>query len=225
MFSRKASYGYYCNLVGAWLCLVSCWLIASSARADFVLEFGQGGIASNQFSIGTVGGTQEIEVYLRETASTSLFAIEGLSFARFSLSYDESIAKVLSDADVSVPGYFDNYGLPDTATNPNSLDLSANNPIFSARILLGTFKFTGIAVGTTTLTLTDFSVDDDFLTGLDTVLDSSLVGSTASLTLTAVPEPSLLLGIVLIVFLFVSHWLVPIVALRCAKIERLSPAV
>ncbi len=76
-----------------------------------------------------------------------------------------------------------------------------NSPVFAnadGRILLGTFEFTGLSLGTTNIGVTDLTVDvDDIISGLGNPLDGLI--SAGSGEVAVVPEPgSVALSLVLL---------------------------
>lgn len=159
------------------------------------------GAPETSFQVG-VGGTVDVRVYLKETAGTS-FLTEDLFSASVRVTFDSpsGIAAVLSTGNI-----FPNSGFTDLtpplsissteAGFTGSVGLDPFLPVeLGDRILLGTFRFTGLSVGTVQLDVLDRdALSDDTLTGFGTVLDGLIATSSAQLEVTSgpatVPEPT-----------------------------------
>lgn len=196
-------------------------LSSLSADAAIIASFTSNGTAFVPVTINT-GQTTEIPLYLwYENTSTdpdppdpNFLNSPGLLSAGLGVTFDTGIANVTAgsidlawnqDPLLSMIQFDNAIG---TAGIVGGLDFFDPVVIAPDSILIGTFTFTGISGGTTTLTLGDFSaiadtvIDDGLGTALDGVIQ---FGSTATITVNgtaAVPEP----GTGLALLLGVGYW-------------------
>ena len=192
-----------------WLGILLTWLIpASVGRADLVFEFGVGGTPQSAIQIPGPGAKVPIQVFLSQTGATTILTDEGLAFAGIKVTIDDpTVAAVLSVDDIVHNSDFNDAFVlfKDVALDASSAELNMgadiNSPIrpnADGRILLGTFEFTGLSLGTTSIGVTDLTIGfDDFITGLGTPLDGLI--SAGSGEVAVVPEPgSVALSLVLL---------------------------
>jgi hypothetical protein len=188
--------------------------LTSPARSDFVWEFDLAGVPTTNFIIPTVGGTVDVQIYLKETNGGNTLTTQGLFSAGVQVQFNSpsGVAAVLptdpnNSSGVHVnPAFNDSgsYSTPVTTTNAKLSEAvtNPNNPVFPAadglnRILFGSFTFTAQSAGTVTLTATRFnpSPDDRIITGQGNPLDSSIPNGSAQILVpgVATPEPGTLL--------------------------------
>ena len=186
---------------------------AGTANAQLQYQFADGvGTVSSTFTV-PVGGAVSVRVYLRDTTpgAPTLSADGGLGAAAVRVSYTNagaaSISNLTTDAVPAVPPW--DFGTTTgsvanaSAVLNNGVDISPQGVLPSAdRIFVGTFTFTGNAVGTSSLT----AADPNPANGLDTSyfntglgLDGLISSSTATVTVVPVPEPGALLGVAAVV--------------------------
>jgi hypothetical protein len=195
-----------------YLCLASIAVLtmaSSPARAGFVYQFDASSYTSS-------GSPINVNVYLVETDSNGTLQSQGLFSAGVSLTpNNNAAAQVLSASNITPNGYTGNPNNPPAngfANNNSTVSSSAavlkadnlgNNIIVYPNaatpneILLGTFTFTPLAVGSFTITANNISSTfSNDVTGSGHDLTSLITGGqTATITVTAVPEPgSLILG-------------------------------
>ena len=186
-------------------CLAVVCGLATPAHAGVLYQFADSaGTPTTNFTISGVGNTVDVRVYLQEDPSPGILASEGLFSASLNVLFDSpaGIAEVTAAGDVTPNPFFTNIvSGPSVASATAGFtgDVGLNPFLFpdgSGRILLGTFRFTGLAVGTTTIRAVDRDLFlDDTVTGLGTVLDSLVENSAGTITveaITAVPEPGAL---------------------------------
>jgi hypothetical protein len=184
--------------------------LANPARADFVWEFDLAGVPTTNFIIPTVGGTVDVQIYLKENNGTVL-ATQGLFGAGVSVSFNSpsGVAAVLNPSDIIL----NNGAAAFNDANPVK-DLSSTSAGFSEatdfthfvfpdalnRILFGSFRFTAQSAGSVTITATRFRPPptDAIVTGQNpggVPLDSLVPNNSASILVvgTATPEPGSLL--------------------------------
>jgi hypothetical protein len=186
------------------IALAATLLLAGAARADFQYEFAQGGTVGTSFSVAQ-GSTIDIQVYLLQTNgpttnSTNLTA-KGLSFGGVALQYSASAPFSIASTSAITPNSAFSTSSPALSTSSGtttaSLQLQNDSPVFApttgtnaGAILLGTFTFTGSSVGTsTTVSALPNANGANNVDGAGTNLDSLIANSSASITVTAVPEP------------------------------------
>jgi hypothetical protein len=191
-----------------WLGILLTWLIpASVGRADLIFEFGVGGTPQSAIQIPGPGAKVPIQVFLSQTGATTILTDEGLAFAGIKVTIDDpTVAAVLNVDDIVHNPAFDDAFALTKAVNPSSAELNMGvsdilNPVFpnaDGRILLGTFEFTGLSLGTTSIGVTDLTIGfDDFITGPGTPLDGLIAAGSGEAAV--VPEPgSVALSLVLL---------------------------
>jgi hypothetical protein len=167
-----------------------------AARADYQFQFADAsGNTSSAFTVNQ-GSTVDIKVYLVETNGGTTLSTTGLSSGGVKLTgYNTGVATVTNAA--GNPGFdFSTTGIP-TATVNNYQDTSPTlkAPTSGAdanRILLGTFTFTGVSAGSTLAVTADPGALNDNVLGSGfgaTAIDGLIQNASASITVTAVPEP------------------------------------
>lgn len=179
------------------------WLVpVTSSDAGLVFEFAVGGVAKTSINIAGVGQTVDIQVYLRQTDGETILTDEGLLTAGIRVSFaNPAVAAVLTAGEIQENPLFDDEVLlmkdvtATTADLTEAVDYSSPYvfPTLSDpdRIWLGRFTFTGLALGSTTISVGDWEEGDgfdDILTGNLTILDGLITLGSATLTVT--PEPS-----------------------------------
>jgi hypothetical protein len=181
------------------MCFVLLWLAAPPAHADlFFATTDLAGVPTNNFDILGVGQTVDIRVYLEET-NGSVLSTEQLFAAGVQVRFDSpsGVAAVLSPGDITPNAAFNDAGSVEKLVTAASAKLSEAtdgvtlvSPDGLSRILLGTFRFTGQAEGTVSLTLLRFNPapDDRIITGQANALDA-LVMQRNPVTIRVVPEP------------------------------------
>jgi hypothetical protein len=176
--------------------------LVAPARAAIQFQLADpAGVEQNNFVIGNIGQTVDVNVYLRQSGLDTLLTDEGLFSAGVRLTYGSpGIAEVLSVLDIAPNPAFDNPTalLKDIGSGYVALDMATdmfgpNFPVFPElstpdRIWLGTFTFTGLSLGSVQITAMDDPGLDNTLTGLGTLLDPQ-IGSDQG-TVNVVPEPS-----------------------------------
>ncbi|MFO0808473.1 MAG: PEP-CTERM sorting domain-containing protein [Gemmataceae bacterium] len=191
-------------------------LTVAPAPAQIALEFANaGGTTQSAFTIPAVGGTVQVQVFITDTGNT--LSSQYLQTAGFrTTSSLPNVARVNATSGIVGNSGFGTNGFitpgVNTASGTADLQMSSFNapqtgpppvpggvpvpgptpPATVTRFSLGTFTFTGIAAGTTTLTFSDIQpTSDNFVTGTGTVLDgrAGLYSGTATITV-AVPEPT-----------------------------------
>jgi hypothetical protein len=186
------------------LWLLSCLLflmLTGNARADLTWQFtdSSGNAApGNNFSVGQ-NGTISLNIYLLETNGGTVLSTQKLASAGVQLTSSNANATVASASNITPNPAFDNNS---ASVSGNSAVLNtglfANSPVApdaQNRVLIGTFTFTaGSAVGSTTVTTSDPHISTaDTVTGTGTVLDALITNASATISVTAVPEPGSLL--------------------------------
>jgi hypothetical protein len=182
--------------------------LGDAARADFIFEFGQGGVISstNSFTVNQ-GSTISIQVFLAQTngptTNSSNLSLNGLQQGGESLSYTNAPFNIASVSNITPNSAFsgpNNTQLSSTTgTATATLQVNGRTPVFPAytdsngnsAVLLGSFTFTGASAGSG-LVATSFP-DPSSANNVDGAandLDSLIQQSSAVITVTAVPEPS-----------------------------------
>jgi hypothetical protein len=190
-----------------WLGILLTWLIpASVGRADLIFEFGVGGTPQSAIQIPGPGAKVPIQVFLSQTGATEILTVEGLAFAGIKVTIDDpTVAAVLSVDDIAHNSDFDDAFVLFKDVDASSAELNMgvdflSSPVYAnadGRILLGTFEFTGLSLGTTSIGVTDLSLNDDFISGVGTSLDGSIAAGSGEAAV--VPEPgSVALSLVLL---------------------------
>ena len=182
------------------------WLVlAGSSRAGIILEFAVGGTPTTAIEIPSPGATVPIQVYLTQTGPLGVgepdLSSDLLWTAGIEVSFDSppGIAAVSLAGDIQQNAAFDDAVVLYKAVTATTAQLNEAVDIFASppspllapdgtgRILLGTFTLTGLTPGTTTISVSDLTAGDDFLTGLGDALDGFITSGPASLTVN--PEP------------------------------------
>jgi hypothetical protein len=175
--------------------------LAAPAQAQLQYQFADAtGAASASFNV-QVGSTVAVRVYLRDTTggAPTLGANGGLGAAAVRVSYTNSAsASIASDAVPSIPPW--EYGTTLGTVAGASAVVNDGSDIAGVlpsgdRILLGTFTFTGHAVGSSSLTALDpnpGSGTDTAYYGNGAGLDALIGTATATVNVTPVPEPAVL---------------------------------
>jgi hypothetical protein len=187
-------------------------LFAVPVRADYFLEF-------KPQSPFTLGGSTTVDVVLRETrisGSTSDLGTKATIFGNFRLTWSGSAAYTVSNLlDHGIQGgrSFDNGGVSpivdlNTASNYGTVEQldaipEATDPLgtivsnIEATLRLGSFVLSGGAVGeTVTFQMEDFdNVLDDIVLEDGTVLDGVINYGSMDFSVSAVPEPSSMLAL------------------------------
>lgn len=186
--------------------LIAALQVYGSASAQVVYQFANAtsGNPQSAFSISGVGGTVDIRIYLSENAGgTVLSSNGGLGAGGVRLTYapPAGVATVANLAtDVTRGPDWDastTTGSNATSAVLNTLDFGGVLPT-SNRILLGTFRLTGLSGGTVTLSAADPDpsptvANNTYFNAPFASIDSLIGNATATLTVTAVPEPASLL--------------------------------
>ncbi|HJZ94743.1 MAG TPA: hypothetical protein VKE40_28010 [Gemmataceae bacterium] len=202
------------------------WVLAGGrAEAGYQFQFtNSAGVATNAFVIDQ-GSTIDIRVYLVQTSPDTGLSGSGLDAAGTRLTFNQTIANVASTGAITANPAFD-FATKSTGTGSASLNLtqdSGSAPVTAPtsgadanRILIGTFTFTGVNAGTTTVLTSDpHLLSDDNVLHNGSVLDSMIANSSAAITVNAIPEP----GTLVLTGLFAA-------GLAAASIRRLRrPAV
>jgi hypothetical protein len=182
--------------------LLACLALAGPARADFSYQFADaGGTASSNFTVSQ-GGTVDIRVYLLQTGGSTNLTAAGLTDGGVSLTFSASGPFTVTSTANIFPGP-DFGGTNHTSLSTNSGTTTAtvqvhnSTPVLAPtsgadqnRILLGTFRFSGVTPGSdlTVTTLPDPNSANN-IDGNGVNLDSMIHNSSAAITVTAVPEP------------------------------------
>ena len=177
--------------LATWLWLSEC------SRAEYAFEFGAAGSSpQTSFTIGSVGGTVDIQVYLRELNGGTVLATDGLFGSGVLVDFDSSIVSV--SLITGNPEF--NSILSSISSGQASLNVVKAeypwavypDPLTPNRILLGTFTFTGLAPGIAVIDVQDPPTHDT-ITGNGELLDPISSGSG---TITVAPEPNGLLTMI-----------------------------
>jgi hypothetical protein len=178
------------------------WLVpVTFSHAGLVFEFAVGGAPKTSINIAGVGQTVDIQVYLRQTDGESILTEEGLSTAGIKVTFDNpAVAAVSTVGDIHENPLFDDSILFAKAVTGTTAELNqavdfSSQIVFPTlsdpdRIWLGTFTFTGLALGSTTISVTDLDPTElayEVITGEWTPLDDFITPGSATLTVT--PEP------------------------------------
>jgi hypothetical protein len=192
-----------CSRLICFLSVLGLLLAGDSARATYQFEFtDSSGVANNSFSV-VQGSTVDIRIYLQQTGTDTGLTTSGLNSGGVGLTYNQAIASVTA---ITPNPTFNNNSFfigTGTSANPSTLNVSqdvggivaATSGPDANRILLGTFRFTGVSAGTTlTLTVDPHSGIDDNVLANGTVLDGLIANASAAITVTTpVPEPGTLI--------------------------------
>jgi hypothetical protein len=175
-------------------------LMPGRAAAGYAFQFADsGGNYTNNFST-TVGQTVAVEVFLVQSGGSTGLTSTGLTAGGVSLSFNQAIANVPNTGAITPNPAFDNST---TSVGTGIAKLNVNSdvgPVFApttgpnaGAILLGTFTFTGVSGGTTSVTtgLPQAPPFQNNVLGDGTLLDGIIANSSAVITV-AVPEPGTL---------------------------------
>lgn len=148
---------------------------------------------SNPIEIGGVGAAVPIQVYLQQTDSTTTLTDFGLIAADITVTFN-SPAGIAAVTSIQGNPAFDDLSYADTiltATDATLYQATASGDVrptdYPDRILLGTFMFTGLALGSTTIGVTVADLGDVMDGGFQSLAGQIGAGSA---TLTVTPEPS-----------------------------------
>jgi PEP-CTERM motif len=156
------------------------------ARGGLLLSFDQSG-----YTITSVGGTVDVPVYVSQVAGGPQVASGNeLLTAGIVVSYSSpsGIAAVLTSTGVSGGALWSAHsGGASAATATLATTSLAGIADLSTPLLIGTFHFTGLSLGTTTISVADLTPGPSFETVGHDVLDPTNV---ATATVQVVPEPA-----------------------------------
>jgi len=184
------------------IALVGLGVSADAARAGYEFRFADSsGTFTNSFSFdATVTPTVDIRVYLVQTGGDTGLSATGLVSSGVKLSYGGTVANVAGPANVFANAAFDDTpNKTVTATEAALRQATDVNPPVKTlttgpdanRVLIGTFRFTGLAVGSELTLTVDPNAAPVGNNVLDdgTVLDALIANDSAVITVTNVPEP------------------------------------
>lgn len=170
---------------------------AAPARADYeFLLADAAGTATTNFTV-VQGSTVDVRVYLLETGTTTLVTT-GLSSAGVQVGGFAAGVAAVETAPTAGPAWDSGTG---TAGNPAALRVfqDVGDPVRAAaegpeagRVLVGTFRFTGVSVGTTAFVTADPGPGADTVLADGLVLDGLINNTAGLITVTAIPEPGAL---------------------------------
>src|SRR6476660_7259338 len=159
---------------------------SSTARADLSLSFDQ-----SSYSILAPGQTSLVSVYLTQTpGGIQIGPGNTLRTAAINLAFNSpsGIAAVLAPTDITGNPVFDSTSASVSAISASLGETSiAGISDLSSPLLLGTFKLTGLAVGSTMIEVGSLAPGPSFGTSQGSFVDPHNVPTA---TLTVVPEPS-----------------------------------
>jgi hypothetical protein len=173
-----------------WIGLVSLGCCALSAprtaHGALVLSFSQTG-----YLIGDVGGSVDVPVYATQTVGGPQVATGNeLLTAGVTVAYNNpsGVAAVLASSDVSAGSDWDSSSANALSATASLATTSLSGIAdLSSPLLLGTFHFTGLSLGTTTISVANLTPGPSFVTIQGNVLDPT---NTATAVVQVVPEPS-----------------------------------
>lgn len=198
------------TILGSVVLLASLHFIAP-VHASYLYQLTDAaGVEQSNFVIDGINQTVDVNVWLKQV-DTDTLTWEGLALAGVKITYSSpGIAEVVSLTDITRNPAFDDPGafLTDAGTGYSTLNVGVSDPFSPVypdsatpnSIWLGTFKFTGLGLGSVQITALDDADVDNTVTGQNTLLDPD-VGSVQA-TISTIPEPSglvLLSGLALIV--------------------------
>lgn len=158
---------------------------SSPAKADLSLSFDQ-----SAYSILAPGQTSLVSVYLTQTpGGVQIGPGNTLRTAAINLLFNSpgGIASVLATTDITGNPVFDSTSASVSAISASLGETSvAGLSDLSSPLLLGTFKLTGLAAGTTTIQVSSLSPGPSFGTSQGNFVDPQ---SAPTATMTVVPEP------------------------------------
>jgi len=180
------------------------WLVpAGSSSAGLMLEFAVGGTPASSFEIAAPGQAVQIQVQLTQTGPLAVgepdLKIDGLALAGFRVSFGNPAGIAAVSNIEENPAFNDGAPIETIDLIGATADLNeAVSDVFlgpfvtadeNGRIVLGTFTFTGLSPGATSISVAEYSAgDDDFYTGTFTLLDDFGIAPGLA-TLTVTPEP------------------------------------
>jgi hypothetical protein len=180
------------------------------ARADYTFQFANSaGTPATNFTVAQ-GGTIDILVYLFENDTAGLLHLVGLNDAGVRLNTQTATAANVT-ATTGNPS-FDKVRTTTGATAFIKESVKNVPPVTSpandqSRILIGTFTFTGLSADSSTMVVTSLpNGAGDNVLGDGTVIDSLITNSSATVTVTALPEPRTLLLTISAATIGVSIW-------------------
>jgi hypothetical protein len=158
---------------------------SSQASADLSLSFNQ-----STYSMLAPGQTSLVSVYLTQTpGGVQIGAGNTLRSAAVNLLFNSpgGIASVLATTDITGNPVFDSTSASVSAISASLGETSvAGISDLSSPLLLGTFKLTGLAAGTTMIQVSSLSPGPSFGTSQGNFVDPQNVPTA---TMTVVPEP------------------------------------
>src|SRR5262249_16776097 len=149
-------------------------------QAGYQFQFtDSSGTASSNFTINSIGGTVDVRVYLTQTSPDTQLTANGLVSGGVQVNNSTgAVAQVLSNSDITPnvkpSGQFDSGTTSTSSSQSKVADFqdAGSAPVTAPtsgadanRILLGTFRFTGLSQGSTFLSTADPSPFDDTVTG------------------------------------------------------------
>lgn len=182
----------------------------AQAGYQFVFADTSGNVQTN-FNLDYSAQTfVDVRVYLQATGTTDINTLrnDGLKSYGVRLNYSGVQAQVLNEAAITSNAGFNASEFKDVTTTYAAVNDQINiaSPSVKAgatedRIYLATFRFTGLANGTQANVTIDPDPTvgaDDTVTGGNIALDSLITNSSATITVTNVPEPGTwaLMGVV-----------------------------
>jgi hypothetical protein len=174
------------------------------ARADYIFQFADSTgtpISNNSITVNQ-GGTLAIQVFLLQDNTGSSNGLNTLGLVNAGVQLNTQTATTANVTSVATNPAFDPPQPGNTGIGANAFLIESavvNPPVVSPntdpnRILLGTFTFTGITGGQSTVSVTSLpgSGADNVLSD-NTVIDGLIQNSTLAITVNAVPEPGTML--------------------------------
>jgi hypothetical protein len=175
-------------LIAALGCCALSW--PTSAAAGLLLSFD-----NSSYSIVGVNGTVAVPVFISQTPDGPQIAA-GNELLTSGIVVSENnptgIARVLLSTDVSAGPAWDSASSSASATTATLATTSlAGIANLSSPVLLGTFHFTGLALGTTTISVANLTPGPSFITvGGDVVDPGNIATATIEVKAPSLPEPS-----------------------------------
>lgn len=156
------------------------------AEADFLLSFG-----SSTYSVGG-GRTVQVQVFgSQNTNGTQITPTNGLTLAGIAVSFNNppGVAAVTSMSSIVGGPLFDTSVSSVALTQATLTDASLAG-IGTLPVLLGTFTFNGLQIGTTQISVAPISPGPSFAAAMSGAFQPA---STATATLNVTPEPTSIL--------------------------------
>lgn len=183
-----------------WFGILLIWILPSNtSRGDLLFEFGVGEVITSNIEIPGPGATVPIQVYLRETGATTILTDFGLLAAGIRVTIDDpTVARVSAVGNIQQNPAFDDLLFLEKTLSPDyqdaelimAVDVFDDSPIVfpdgDGRVLLGTFSFTGLTLGTTNIRAT--ALPGEFVDGFFDPITETFSPADAT-TLTVTPEP------------------------------------